>query len=61
MKTKNLFNEENIHPDEDGIGEILHLYFTKNKENNTIQIKRPNEGERINYDLIDKGFTTSNN
>ncbi|MDH0674685.1 MULTISPECIES: hypothetical protein [unclassified Empedobacter] len=31
------------------------------KENNTIQIKRPNEGERINYDLIDKGFTTSNN
>ena len=34
--------EENIHPDEDGIGEILHLYFTKNKENNTYDTSKFN-------------------
>ncbi len=31
------------------------------KENNSIQIKKPNEGERIDYKDIDKGFTTSAN
>ncbi|MBS7333482.1 MAG: hypothetical protein KIG88_07820 [Weeksellaceae bacterium] len=40
---------------------IIEYNLLEFKENNTIQIKRPNEGERINDDLIEKGFTTSNN
>lgn len=42
------------------VGMVREYTLLEFKENNAIQIKRPNEGERIDKNSIKKGFTTSN-
>lgn len=40
-------------------GLVVEYNLLEFKENNNVQVKKPKEGERISYELVEKGFTTN--